>query len=67
MKNLIENITNKKAQEIKTNNTEYLVWADDSEITVEELISNFIITEHDNGSVNLEHKQDDFRIEDIIF
>jgi hypothetical protein len=73
MKTLIENINinSKKAQEIKINNdeagTEYLVWSDHSEITAKEIESLFRITKYNNGSVNLEHKQDNFRIEDIIF
>lgn len=67
MKTLIENINSEKAQEIKMNNNEYLVWVDGSEISVEEIESNFKVTEYESGSINLEHKQDDFRIEDIIF
>lgn len=66
MKTLVENINSEKAQEIKTNNSEYVVWADGSEITVEDIENNFRVTEYE-GSINLEHKQDDFRIEDIIF
>lgn len=67
MKTLVENITREKAQEIKTNNNKYLVWDDGSEISVKEIESNFKVTQYESGSINLEHKQDDYRIEDIIF
>jgi len=67
MKTLIERITIEEAREIKTNNEEYLLWLDDSEITEEEIKEYFRVTEYDSGYVNLEHKQVDFLIEGINF
>ncbi len=49
------------------NNSEYLVWADNTPITVEEIQNEFFVQELENGQFNLEHNTDDFRVENIEF
>lgn len=65
MKKYIE-IDNNKAKRLIYCNAEYLVWADGTNITEKELIECFTIRFY-NSCANLEHKQDDFRIENIIY
>ena len=48
-----------------TENIEYLTWTDGTEITRDELSSDFAITTY-RGMINLEHMEEDFRIEDIV-
>jgi len=67
MKTLIVNINFKAAEMIKNENHEYLVWADGTEITINDIMNHFSLTEYPNGYRNLEHKVEDFRIENIIY
>jgi hypothetical protein len=48
-------------------NEEYLIWADGSEITKDDILSYFDLVKYGNGNVSLSHRQDDFYIHDIIF
>ena len=67
MKTIIENINNELAEKIWNDNLDYMIWDDDiSQIEIDEL-SQFMVTQYENGQYNLEHKIDDFRIENIIF
>ena len=65
MKTLIENINLEMAKNLKEENSEYLIWADGTEITEQEL-TEFMLT-YTMECINLEHKTKDFRIEDIIY
>ena len=67
MKTKLEIIGEKPAQEIVAKNNEYLLWLDGSEITSTELQKHFKVVQYDDKSFNLEHKSEDFRIENIIF
>lgn len=69
MKNL-RSITKNEARQILNDNNEYIVWANNIPIETEEIIKEFGLTQYENqpdGCMNLEHKTQDFRIEDIIF
>ena len=66
-------IDSKLANVIATKNSEYLMWADNStKITKNQLVNEFElrytqrIGEND-GTWRLEHKKEDYRIDDIIF
>ncbi len=65
MKAKIEQIKKQLAEQIINDNAEYIVWADDTPISVEELTHHFRIVQYDNGTWNLHHKTDDYQIEDI--
>jgi len=56
-------INSEVAKDIKgtIENNDYLLWADGSEITENELQNDFLL----EGN-NLKHKRDDFRIDDIV-
>jgi hypothetical protein len=59
-------ISNESAKRIKELNNEYLTWADGSEITSKDIINKFYILKYPNGTENLIHRFEDFRIEDIL-
>jgi len=48
-------------------NIEYLVWADGSEISKEDLIADFMIIKNEKGVFSLTMNNEDFYINDIIF
>ena len=60
-------INSEVAKDIKgtIENNDYLVWADGSEITENELMNEFFLEENDMRN-NLKHKKNDFRIDDIV-
>ncbi len=67
MTTIIENIDQKKACNFFADNKHHLKWNDGSEITIQDIMNFFRVTKYDNGNINLEHKSQDFRIEDIYF
>ena len=67
MKTIVENINSALAMKLRKNNKEYLFWLDGTKITARKIASDFSLTKYDNGSVNLEHKIEDFKIENIVF
>lgn len=60
-------LTKENVSQIFSDNEEYLTWANEVPITKSELMRLFVITQYDNCQYNLEHIDDDFRIENIIF
>ena len=48
-------------------NSEYMVWKNGDEITKNELINEFHLTQYNDGQINVEHNTEDFRIEDVEF
>jgi len=58
-------LTEKECDRILSENAEYLVWCDGTEITKEELMCDFFLLEK-GGKYSLTTK-DDFYVHDIIF
>jgi hypothetical protein len=60
-------INSEVAKDIKgtIENNDYIVWADGSEITENELMNEFILEESRMRN-HLKHKREDFRIDDIV-
>ena len=64
---VFENVQLTYIKELIENNSEYLVWADNTPITFDDLVEHFHLVKFDNGTWNLGHNTEDYYIEDIIF
>lgn len=60
-------LTDEVVEKIISENINYLTWTDGTEITKEELQSDFVLLKMEDGIYSLTMKDADFYVNDIIF
>lgn len=63
----VSDLTDEVVEKIISENINYLTWTDGTEITKEELQSDFVLLKMEDGIYSLTMKDADFYVNDIIF